>query len=367
MLTVSDEMVAAFSDGSATSGWVGDLIVDGQVVARNLGFTGELKADAGALVLTQGSFKLNYDDDLGRSIVPEKLTSWLMPYASFIDMSYRVSIGTIFSEKVLRGRLKVIGVSDPQERKIRVQDRLITIGSSVQIEVADAFYTTDQEDFEAPSGPTDMSSVWDELGRLTLLPLSRSMPDAAITRAILYKEKRLDAVQELASLLAGRPYITPMGEVSLAPMAWGSPVATLTMGPSGRIARASADDLTATGIYNKVIVRSWTDGQATILASAVIDSGPLRWGGGHGRVPYFLSSEFVTTQAQAQEWADRTLPLVSVMKAVLYTIQSLADPRLEIWDVVEFEKDGVMHTGRIQKLTLPARGMMTLTVSVRRG
>ncbi|TDW31027.1 hypothetical protein [Cryobacterium psychrophilum] len=367
MIPVSDQMVSAIADGSATSGWVGDLIVDGQVVLRDLEFTGELISDSGALVLTQGSLKLNYTDDLGHTIVPEKLTSWLMPFASFIDISYRVTIKGIFSKKVLRGRLKVIGVTDPQETRIRMADRLITVGSSVQIKVADLFYTTDLERFEAPSGPTDKSSVWAEIQRLTLLPLNRSVPDAAITRTVLYKENRLDAIEELSALIGGRPYITPMGEVSVSPFEWGSPVAKLSMGAGGRVGRASADDLTPEGICNKVSVRSWNDEQATVLAEAIIPTGPLRWGGGHGRVPYFLSSEFVTTQAQAQEWADRTLPLVSVMKAVTYTIQCTADPRLEVWDVIEFEKDGVTIVGRIEKITMPARGQMTLVVSVSRG
>ncbi|TFC30116.1 hypothetical protein E3O55_08515 [Cryobacterium sp. MDB1-18-2] len=363
MIHASDELASAVEDGSFTSGYVADLIVDGQVMLKDFELAGELVADGGSLVLTQGKLTLTYSDDLGQSVVPTQLTSWLTPFVSFLDVSYRVS-NKLFSEKVLRGRLKIVGVTDPQERKIRFQDRLITVGSSVKLKVADLFHVTDMERFEAPSAPGDLSSAWAELGRLTLLPLSRSVADVAIPRSVTYVDNRLDAVVLLADLLGGIPYVTPAGEVSIAPTAWGSVVATLGMGPNGRVSKAGADDLTDTGIANKVIVRSWDDQQATILATAQVVSGPLRWGGKFGRVPYFLSSEFVTTASQAQAWADRMLPVVSSMNAVLYTVQCLPDPRLEVWDVIKFEKDGVFNTGQILKMTLPARGMMTLVVSV---
>jgi hypothetical protein len=365
MIGVSDQLVSAITDGSTGTEYVADLIVDGQVVLQDVGLSGELVADGGALVLTQGQLTLAYTDDLGRSVVPSDLTSWLTPFASFLDVSYRVFNG-IFSEKVLRGRLKVVGVTDPREARIRFQDRIITVGSSVQLKLADAFHTTDLERFEAPSQTQDLSSVWAELGRITGLPLRRSLPDVAIPRAVVYEENRLDAVTALAALLGGTPYVTPTGELSVAPLAWGSPVASLTMGPGGTITKASADDLSDSGISNRVIVRSWDSEQATILATASVTSGPLRWGGPFGRVPSFLSSEFVTTTAQAQAWADETLPVVSSMRAVTYTIQCAADPRLEVWDVITFLKDGVTHTGRITKLTLPGTGLMSLTVSVPR-
>lgn len=365
MITASTQLAQAVEDGSFTSGYVADLIVDGQIVLRDVELSGELISDGGALILTQGSLTLAYTDDLGRSVVPSDLTSWLAPFASFLDVSYRVT-NRIFSEKVLRGRLKVIGVSDPKERNIRFQDRLITVGSSVQVKLADAFHTINKERFETPSQTADLTSAWGELGRLTGLPLSRSVPDATIPRAVVYEENRLDAVGAIADLLKGIPYATPAGELSIAALEWGDVVATLTMGPGGRVSKASADDLSDDGIFNKVIVRSWDDDQATVLASAQIATGPLRWGGPFGRVPTFLSSEFVKTIDQAQEWANRTLPEVSTMNAVSYNIQCAPDPRLEVWDVIEFEKDGITHVGRITKITLPSRGLMSLVVSVPR-
>lgn len=365
MIDGSAQLGQAISGGSFGSGYVADLIVDGLPVLTDVELTGEIVCDGDALILTQGSLTLAYTDDLGRSVVPEDLTSWLTPFASYLDVSYRVTVGT-FTEKVLRGRLKVVGVSDPLERKIRFQDRQLTVGSSVKVKVADLFHVTDLERFEAPSAPPSLLSVWAELGRLTGLPLNRSVADKAIPRTITYEENRLDAVESLAALLGGVPFVTPAGELSIAPFEWAEPVVALQMGAGGTIARADADDLSADGVFNKVVVRSWDDNQATILATASVLDGPLRWGGPFGRVPYFASSEFVKTQAQAQAYATELLPQVSSMGAVTYTIQCAADPRLEVWDVITFEKDGATYSGRIKKITLPHRGLMTLVVSVPR-
>lgn len=362
-IAVSKRMVEAITEGSFTSGYVATLTVDGQVMLTDVELTGELVSDSGSLVLTQGSLTLNYTDDEGRSIVPTETTSWLTPYASFLDISYRVS-NSIFTETVLRGRLKVIGVGDPQERKIRFQGQMITVGSSVSVSVADAFHTTDEEEFEGPVSPTYMNSAWAELAHLTLLPVSRSVPDVSIPRSVLYDENRLDAVGAIGDLLGGIPYMTPAGEVSVAPLTWGDTVLTIGMGPGGTASKIGTDALTDAGIKNKVIVTSWDDDQATILATAQITSGPLRWGGGLGRRAHKMSREFVTTQAQAQVLADSTLPQVSQVKAISYSIQCAPDPRVEAWDVIEFEKDGATMRGRVTKITLPHRGQMTLIASV---
>lgn len=372
MIDTPDELAEAIRGGSFDSYYVADLIVDGQIVLQDQALTAcELVADGSQKILTQGTATFTYTDELGTSILPKDLTSWLTPAASFLDISYRVAVGDTYSAKVLKGRFKIIGVSDPLGRVIKFQDRLLTVGSQVTLKLADLFYMTAYDRFIAPTAPSDLSSVYAEIGRLTGLALDRSgVDDMAITRTVTYDDAALDAVFDLAAIVSGNPYVTPAGAVRLAPMAWGDPVVDLSMGANGTVARADADDLSLDGVYNQVVVRSWDDTQATVLAHAEVPSGPLRYGNpqGMGKKPTFLSSQFVTTNAQAQQWADDQLPLVSKLPAVTYTVQCAPDPRLEVWDVVSLStQDATDLPARIQKITLPAKGQMTMTVQVDRG
>lgn len=369
LINGSDELAKAISDGAFHADYVADLIVDGQVKLQDVSLPQcELQSDGAQKILTQGTASFVYSDDIGTSILPKDLTSWLTPFASFLDVSYRVAVGDSFMEKVLRGRLKITGVSDPQGRMIRFQDRLLTVGSSVSLKLADMFYVTDGERFIAPSAPSDLSSVWAEIGRLTGFGMKRTVADGSITRSVTYQENRLDAVFDLAKIIGGMPYMTPDGSLSMASSVWGEPVLDLRMGAGGTIVRADPDDLSDADVYNQVVVRSWDDQQATVLATAEITSGPLRYGGPMGRKPFFVSSQYVTTNEQAQAFADAQLPIVSRMPAVTYTIQCAPDPRLEVWDVITFQTaEGAVLPGRIQKITLPGTGTMTLVVEVDRG
>lgn len=366
MIVASEWLAEAVTAGSAKTAYVADLVVDGQIVLPNYGLEqGELVSDTTAKIVTQGNATFNYSDELGQTIVPSEMTSWLSPFASFLDISYRVSVGTQ-SEKVLRGRMKITGVSDPQERNIAFQDRLLTVGSSVRLKLKDLFHTTDRERFTAPSGPRDLSSTWKEMGRLTGLPLHRTVPDKSITRQVTYDENRLDAVIDLASILDGTPYVDPLGALAIAPNAWGDPVASLVTGSRGTVSRVDPDDLSDDRVYNQVVVRSWDDQQATVLATSEVTAGPLRYGGPFGRVPYFASAQYITTEAQAKAYAASMLPKVSALPALTYSIQHMPDPRLEVWDVVSFEYRGRMLDGRIQKITLPGTGLQTTVVGVQR-
>lgn len=369
MITVSDELNAAISGGSFSSSYVFDLIVDGQVKLSNQPLTQcELSADAGQKILTTGSATFTYTDDEGESIAPTDLTSWFTPVATFLDISYRVTVGDEFVGQVLRGRFKLTGVSDVVGKMVKFQDRVLSVGDQLNLEFSDRFYTTNYEDFLVPSGPSQTGSVWAEIGALTGFPLDRTgVADAAITRTVTYKDNRLDAVFDLASILNANPYMTPAGAVGMRPLTWGDPVKTLTQGAGGTITQVSPNDLSDDGIYNQVVVRSWDDSQSAVLATAEVELGPLRYGGPFGRKPYFASSQFVTTAEQAQAYARSLLPSVSQMPAITYSIQCVPDPTLEVWDVVNFEaNNGLILPGRITKITLPDRGPMTITGQVNR-
>lgn len=366
MITTDEDLAEVIRSGGYVRDFVADVIVDDERVLSDIPLAScELKSDGNAKVRTQGTAVLVYSDELGRSVVPEDLTSWLTPYATVLNVSYRVSLNGIVW-KVLQGTLKVAAVGDPQETRVLAGGRLLTVGSRVKLTLADAFRVTERERFIAPSSPASLDSVWDEIANLTNLPVQRNVADAAIPRSITYQESRLDAVHDLGAVLDGVPYVNPDGEVTIQPNQWPAESEPLRVGPDGTIVDVTPNTLTDEGIYNQVVVRSHENDQTAILATAELETGPLRYGGPFGRVPYFASSQFITTPEQAAEYAANLLPRVSSQPAAQFTIQCAPDPRREVGDVVPFEsRDGRAFVGRIVERTLSSSGPMTLKVLVK--
>jgi hypothetical protein len=368
MITASDELASVIAAGGFSRHYVADVIVDGVRVLTDVPLAScELTSRGSAQIRNQGSAVFHYSDELGTSIIPEDLTSWLTPYATYLNISMRVAVGD-FSEKVLRGSFKIVGVSDPSDQTISLAGRLITLNSKVRLRLADAFAVTQREDFPAPGGPASLTSVWDELGRVSGLALLRNVTDAAISREVVYQQSRLTALFDLARILEGAPYVNPAGQLTLQPDVWGAETEPLLVGESGTITRVNPDDLTDEGIYNQVVVRSFAEDQTVVLATAEVEDGPLRYGGPFGRIPYFASSEFVTTEVDAQAYADSLLPKVSSVRAAPYLIQCLPDPRREVGDVVPFTTtSGLELVGRIDEITLPDTGLMAMKALIDRG
>lgn len=366
MISASDEVAALVRSGGYRLEYVADVIVDGERVLEAYPLTSaDLSCDGDAKVRATGRAVVQYSDDQGGSILPSDITSWLTPYATVLEISHRFTAGE-FQESVLLGTFKIIRVTDPQDSRKPFQGTYISLGSSVGLQLADLFRVTDRERFPAPFGPSDLSSVFAEIGRLTLLPLLRNVDDVPISRAVTYKDNRLDAVFDLATMLGGVPYVNAFGQVTIEPDVWPAESEEFATGSEGVIVSVLPSDLTDESIYNQVVVRSWDDGQAAILATREVASGKLRYGGVFGRVPYFASSQYVTTVAQAEAYAEELLPQVSSVPAVQLELQVLPDPRREVGDVVPFEWDGYSWLARIREIRRGS-GLMSVRVLAERG
>ena len=364
MIEVSAELDAVLNAGGFTHYYEADVIVDGEVVLTGLRLNAcQLDGDADRQVLTQGAATVVYSDELGRSIAPEDFSSWFNPYTTYLSLSLVIAAGGGFLEKVLRGVVKVVAVGDQREHFVSVNDTLLTVGSSIRVRLADAFHVTQAETFPSPSAPPELTSTWAEIQRVTGLGVLRNVADAAIPRTVAYQASRLDAVFNLGTLLGGRPVVSRDGLVVILPDEWGDPVGRLQIGADGLVQAVSPAEWSDAGIFNEVVVRSHDDAQQTVLAVARVLSGPLRYGGPFGRRPFIYSSELITTEADAQAFADAELPRVSALPAQDYAIQCAPDPRLEVGDVIEFQDTrGAELTGRIVSQTLPGPGLMSLTV-----
>lgn len=361
MIDASEQVAAAVAAGGYNLSYVADVIVDGVRVLQNAPLSNvDVRWSADQKVRGTGRCVFNFTSEIGESIVPSDITSWFTPYATVLNLSARVTIGS-FSENVLLGPLKIIRVTDPQDSRKPFQGASISIGSSVGLQLADLFRVTDKERFPAPFGPTDLSSVWDEIGRLTNLPLFRNAPDTEIPSSVTYKENRLDAVFDLAKVLGGQPFVDEFGRVAIEVNEWADPSPEL----GDMVIERLPADLTDDGIYNEVVVRAFQSSDGTILARKQLVDGPLRYGGTFGRVPFFASSQYVTTVEQAEAYAESELARVSQQPALQFALDVVPDPRRQVGDVVPFDWDGSAYLGRVREVNLKSVGAMRLRVESR--
>jgi hypothetical protein len=366
MITVSDELAEAIERGGFQRYFVIDVSVDGERVLSDLRVSEcELISDGTAKIRNQGSLVVEYSDELGRSVVPEDLNAWFTPYATRLNVSMVIKHSNI-EEKVLRGTYLIRRLGDPASSSVIVGEQRYTVGSRIRVQLADEFRRIERERFPGPTSPT-AATGWDELGLIAGVPLARNVADVNIPRAIPYDDDRLEAVHTIGRLLDGTPYMDPNNRLTIEPDVWGDETAPLLMGETGTVTKLTPDDLTDEAVYNQVIVRTYDDDQVRILATAEVTSGKLRYGGLCGKVPYFASSPWVTTEEDAQTYADAELPKRSTQPAVPYSVQAVIDPRREVGDVVPFTtEDGAALVGRIQHLTLADSGPMTALLLVNR-
>jgi hypothetical protein len=366
-LPVSVDLGHLLDGGSGfTRRFVVDVIADGDRVLQGQPVTGAAyTSDSTQQVRGGFTCTFQYSDELGTSIAATDLTSWLAPFGSQLDVSMEISDG-VTDELVHLGIFPITGVGGLDYTLSTFGQRLLTIGSSVKITCLDLFHITAGEDFPIPEGPASLASAWSELGRLTLLPLNRNIADAAIPNGTAYDANRLNAVFALGTMLAGTPFVNELGQIEIQPDAWPAAGPPLETGPFGLATQLDPGDLTDQNIFNGFFVRSTdnTSTQAAILAAAYVTAGPLRWGGPFGRRPKIVDAPaIITTQAGAQTYANNQMPLYSTLPASLWAAQAVPDPRRRVGDVLQFTgRDEVTRLGRIQSLTLPDSGAMSLVI-----
>ena len=227
--------------------------------------------------------------------------------------------------------------------------------------------------FDTPGAPPDLTSVWKEYQRLTGFPLTRTVTDAPIPASIAYAEDKLQGCYDLSTVLDAVAYVTPDGTASMRPNAWPNPVDVLNsadIDPAGTLVDV-VPHLANDNVYNAVVVRG-TDpaGQTIVLASAEVSDGQLRTRNADGslspyrRRPYYVQSQLITTQAQAQAYANQMLPRVSKLRSITYDLVELFNPLREVGDVLTVNRLGGSFTCRVTDIRRDSGATQTLTVAV---
>lgn len=352
--------------GSFQKWYEADVWYDGEVRLSNVPITNvQITEDESRAIKAQGGCTLVWTDDYGQSILPVSPGDLFAPFGCELAIFAVISVGSNV-ERIPMGWFQIVDVPTMRDQTMFFSKALgiyggltLTSGSVLELRFMDRMIQVSNDKFDVPSAPSQLTSVWDEIARLTGLQVDRSpIADAAISRNVVYEEEKLDAVLDLADILGGIPYMAPDGTLTMRTKVWpAAAVDTLRRGDTGTIVDIGKG-MSSDQIYNTVVFRGQDAAQGTVLARAEILEGALRVrnddGGrspAHRRVT-FRSNPFVTTNAQAQTYVNSELARVSSLRAVQWPIQEIWNPLREVGDVVNVvDEQGTTVLCRIQTIS----------------
>lgn len=196
------------------------------------------------------------------------------------------------------------------------------------------------------------------------LPLKVSANAAKTTTMDPFEEDRLEALTALTTAWPARMRVNTAGTLEIIPPVNDAtdPIAvSLTDGENGTVIQSPTSG-TRDGVYNAVRASGEAEGDVAPVSSvAYLSSGPRRWNGPYGNIPYFYSSPLLTTKAQATAAAKTRLAALQVTAQPL-EVEIAPDPRLEPGDIVQVSHRGGTRLMRLDAVSLPLTYAGTQTI-----
>lgn len=371
MRSASPDLILALQKGSFQKWYTGDLWYDGVRYLQDLPLTvNSLSDDEARAIKSQARVSVTWTDTYGKSKLPVLAGDQFSPFGWELAIYAIVSLGGV-ETRIPMGWFQIVEIPSMFDETMFWQGSTITTGSRLELVLMDRLIQVQRDEFNVPSAPLSTVSVWDEIGRLTGLPLIRSLADATISRAVAYQNDRLQAVLDLADILGGVPYMDDSGALTMRPKVWGAAVDTMRRGNEGSIVSIGRG-MSGEGVYNAVVFRGYSDAQAIVWTQSEIKGGSLRTKNEDGsrspahRRPTFRSNEFVSTEAQARAYTDAELVRVSTLNSVKWPITETWNPLREVGDVVNVV-DEQGNTVLCRIITIYRNGGPTQEVTVVRG
>lgn len=338
------------------------------IVSSSLRWNGDSQIQGG------GTCTVVWQSEFAEPISPKQIDDPLAPFGATLAIYDVLRVGAA-EWKIPLGWFRIVDVPSARDQRLLFQGRVLTVGSVVELTLQDRMIGVKLDTILIPEVARSLESVYEELIRLTGLQITRSVADAPITARVVYEKDRLDGGYQLAKILDAIPYMTSDGTLSLRPKAWPEPVATLIYGPGGSVADVGSS-MSSAGVYNKIVVRSTAEGVDLPPYVTEVQSGPLRTRDSDGSrspagtMPYELTSPYITTVQQQQQWGDRELPRLAALAAKEVPVVLGYNPLYEVGDVLRIidGRDGGVMLCRITAILLDDPGPdMEIMVEVASG
>jgi hypothetical protein len=309
-----------------------ELLFDGAVLDDVPLVSGTVSADRSSTVRRTAEFEVD------PALAPRWETDALTPFGSVIRAfrGIRWPNGDVTEVQVFHGRVDAVDFGRATNR-VRCSDAAAAI--------VDAR-------FERPFTASKGMLVIDQMKAIILDAVADAEFDVdpnvaanttTITTPATWDRERISALDNLAAVIGADWMASPEGKyriVQLPTLAGSPPSWVVDSGDTG-VTITHITSLDRAQIYNGMVVNGEPpDGQPPVTGVAHDDGpfSPTRWGGPFGMVPKFFSSQFITTQAQADSVALSMLgDVVSGARSV--EITCVPNPRVQTNDVI-YVNDG---------------------------
>lgn len=358
-----------------------DAWYDGQLIKENVpGIGGTVSADSTRTVITSASISAAASDD---SVVPTSWGSMMGCYGTQLHVRAGLELPGGGSEMMSLGWLRVDSYStqeqyQPYQSGATDAPVWVARGSQVPVSCSDLMSLIQDAQFLAPEQPASLASVLVEIRRLAaevpnvnVADLS-AITDGPIPASITYAASRSDAITALAAVLGYTPRMNGDGALTLVPtVPSGAPVWTVSVSDSSVPPIASWSRVgDRSAFYNAVAVQGTAPNGTPIVGVATESTGPLRYGGPFGLVPFFVNDPLATTQASANATAATRLTHLAAQRTIVVPVTLPSNTALETGDIISVQiaaGDGSGGTktliGPVQTINWPL-GVGTMTVGV---
>lgn len=300
---------------------------DSVKVGRKMSFT---VADPGGVL---GAWRL--DDALG--VAGTRLhVVYRIGGAGAVNLA-RVRITDNAPDEVVESRvIDEYGYIEPDGSLPPHKRRVFVTRAVVKIDAVDLTVDADNDKFESPVSPWPGSTVHSEFPWLMIrhfpTVIAGDVPNANLPSGLIFERERLEAGQDILSRVGARYRMGGDGECQVY-MPGGDPV--LRIEPDAGLVSVSRKQSSA-GLYNRWVVegKEGADGRK-VTAVVSLESGPLRYDGPHGRVPFTSSSSMIDTYEQAYAYAVKLRDEFLANLSVELEISTVPRPELQAGDRIE--------------------------------
>lgn len=333
MRNISQDVLDALSGSSSGARVSCDALYNGEVVASGLDVSSwSMSWRAGDQQMVQGSASFTVED-----------TGGLSPWGFDEPLSVGGSrIRTVFecAGDVIPMGEWVISSNEPNETwrlGARGSVKWVQGGASIPVQASDLTQLLADDKFMSPEAPQPGGTVFTELERLCagVLPVAFvGVDDKSVPKNMVYNEERINTVADLARMI-GDYRVNGDGLLEVFdPSRPSEPMWTIAPGEGGALVTVGRSQ-EREGLYNAVVATGQTEDGNELRAYAILEDGPLRFGGPFGRKPMETSS-LATTPWGVRQDAHSTLANKVESSTTMLKVYCTPSPLYEIgdWGVV---------------------------------
>lgn len=328
----------------------------------------QLEGSLGSEVKISGAGVVVFDSVAGESLLPVGTKGDLSPFRARLELVMEISAGD-FVERISLGMFRLTRNPEARDFTATVNGQSRVVASRIGVTFRSLDENTRRWGLRFPEQPPSLTSCYDELRRLTSMPVEETVADQPIPAGTTWEAKqggRLDAVQKLASILGGTAVVNSRGAWEIIPDEIGASVGSIRLGPNGTVTDVGYEVDTDT-VYNEVVGVFEDANRNPIYAVATASEGSdLDPAGLYEPNTRYYSSDSVKTQAQADTAVQAVLDQSISGQMYDVPIQCHINPLVELGDVLALEEWDRPLVGQLVKFSMSDSALMNVTLRAHR-